>query len=178
MVKDLKLAISGHKGVGKTTAAKYLASKHGFRIESFAGKLKSLSSKFYPFNDLHLNGNLKEEKFEGHDWTPRDFMIKLGAFMRYWEPDYWINSINISKGSVVIDDLRYLNEVEYLKSKGFKTIRINRFDKHNPYKSDLNDPSETQLDNYEFDYVIHDISNITLNDLYASLEHILGKLNE
>ena len=77
------IAFSGKRGVGKTTAARYLVSSHGFINVSFADRLKDISKKLFPFTNDELHGNGKEQKFEKYDWTPRDFMIKFGQFMRY-----------------------------------------------------------------------------------------------
>lgn len=176
--KPFLLAISGKKGVGKTTSAYYLYRKYGFCMAAFADKLKYLAQGLFPFDDPHLNGNLKEEKFNAYEWTPREFMIKFGAFMRYWDEKYWIKSISQLnlKFPTALHDIRYLNEAEYLKSLGFKIIRLNRYENLNPYKLKINDASENELDSYSFDYVIPEVNNQSLYDLYTALDVMLIKL--
>jgi hypothetical protein len=72
----------------------------------------------------------------------------------------------------VISDARYKNEINSLKATGANviTLRINRFD-----TSPSNDPSERDLDNFEFDSVISNRG--TLDDLYLAVASSLeGKL--
>ena len=172
------IGISGKRGVGKTTSAYYLFRKYQYKMVAFADKLKYQSQTLFPFDEPHLNGNLKEEKFAPYEWTPREFMIKFGAFMRYFDPNYWIKGVSFLnlKGKVVLHDVRYLNEVEYLKKLGFKIVRLERYEKLNPYRLKIDDVSETELDKYEFDYVIPEVNNVSLHDLHAALDVMLMKL--
>jgi hypothetical protein len=84
-----------------------------------------------------------------------------------WEYPNWI-----------ITDRRFPNEMEAVKAKGGITIRVNR-----PYSTTGGNgipatfsqtqfhPSETALDNHEFDYVID--NNGTISDLIDKVKNIL-----
>ena len=171
------IGISGKRGVGKTTAAKYLERFYRFEVVSFASLLRDQAAQLFPFKELHLKGGLKEKPFEDYDWAPRDFLIKFGQFMRYWDENYWVNAALKKiegKDRVVFDDLRYTNEANILKRNGAKLIRIERYKKENPCKPNPfydNDPSETQLDDYKhFDAKIEKFHNVKLFDLHKELD--------
>ena len=74
--------------------------------------------------------------------------------------------------NIVVEGVRYLNEATMLKSFGFKIIKVdrqNRLIDRNP-----NHPSETQLLNYPFDYIID--NNKTIEDLKHNVDVMLGEL--
>jgi hypothetical protein len=173
------IAFSGKRGVGKTVAAQYLSTNYGFKVVSFAGRLKELANLLFPFTPKDLYGANKEKPFEPYSWTPREFLINFGNFMRYYDPNYWIMIATKGiSGNIAIDDLRYKNEARYLKDDGAKLIRISRFAKDNPYKGEINDPSETDLDDYkDFDYKINEVENISIYGLHTRLNHIMEELD-
>lgn len=171
------IGISGKRGVGKTVAAKYLVKHHGFIRLSFADELRRLARVLLPFTEADFTDiRKKESPFLDYDWTPREFMIQFGEFMRYYDQDYWARSVLDRldlKKDYVIDDLRFPNEYDLLKEKEAVIIRINRFEKDNPYGKNLDVPSEKALDNHTFDYVIEDCRNTTLGRLYDEVEHVV-----
>lgn len=176
------IAFSGKRGVGKTVSANILAKDYGFKVVSFAEELKKKAKTFFPFSDRSLYGDLKEVPYGGYSWTPREFLIKLGSFMRYWDEFYWIKTALKADPvdyDIVIDDMRYKNEAKFLKTQGAKMVRIERYKSHNPYKGDIDDPSETDLDDYqEFDYRINEVENLSMISLHTRLDHIMEDLNE
>ncbi len=171
--------LSGKGGVGKTTLANYLCDHHNFTKISFAEPLRAMAKTMFPFTDLDLSSpKLKEKPWLKYEWSPRDFMINLGAFLRYHEPDYWLtmglDQIKDAK-RYVIDDLRFTNEADALKAKGAKIIRINRYEKDCPYPfKDI--PSEIDLDAYKFDHIIEDCVNTSLKDLYKQGDRLVKEL--
>jgi len=99
-------------------------------------------------------------------WTPRALCILEGSVKRSVNSSYWVQKVisDINKNpnhDFVISDLRYESEIDQL-SKAFGddlvTIRINRFKENSS-----NDPSETNLDNYNFNYKI--IGDMSIGDL-------------
>lgn len=176
------IALSGKRGTGKTASARWLERTYGFKRLSFADQLKNQAKAIFPFTDQHVNGSLKEEPFFRSGESPRDFMIKYGQFVRYFDNNYWLDSTIKEVGkypNVVIDDVRYTNEANKLKSMGAKVVRINRYKKYNPYKEELNDASETELDNFaNFDAFINEIENLTLTSLHNKLDSLMDKFNE
>jgi hypothetical protein len=77
--------------------------------------------------------------------------------------------------SWIITDMRFPNELSYIKDRGGITIRVNRDTGVQWATSDgANEhPSETALDNAEFDYVIN--NDGSLEDLILSVAEILKK---
>ena len=74
-----------------------------------------------------------------------------------------------------ITDMRFPNELEAVKSRGGITIRVNRpwVDKNKEHQVITEHPSETALDNAEFDYTIE--NNSTIEDLIHTVSLILKK---
>ncbi len=177
------IGISGKRGVGKTTAAKYIKRVYGYEIRSFAATLKEMAKQDFDFTDEQLYGKYKEAPFKDYEWSPREYLLKKGQFMRYFEPDYWIKKTldDIKpEQNVVIDDLRYLNEAAFLRKRTCKLVRIQRRKKEIPYKSTEfdNDESETQLDTYEdFDFYVNEVENLSLAGLHGKLDYIMENLN-
>lgn len=181
----LNIAFSGKRQHGKTTAADYLKRHHKYVKVSFAETLKDDAKCLFDFTDEHLYGVLKDQKFRNYDWTPREFMIKYGQFMRYFDENYWTTSLLAQVGLEqtkphVIDDLRFPNEAALLKKAGFKLIRIKRYQKdvEAPYDSNIDtDISETALDEYtDWDAVIEPFQNTSKVTLYKTLDGLMKVL--
>jgi hypothetical protein len=105
-------------------------------------------------------------------WTRRALCILEGSTKRSTDPDYWVKQAVAKaepRGLYVVSDLRYKNEAESLRrfgGDGVKLIRVNRFD-----SSPSSDPSERDLDDYDFDVVIENRG--TISDLYAQASVLL-----
>lgn len=97
--------------------------------------------------------------------TVRQFLQELGtdALRDNFHPNTWVNALMCeypSEYNWVITDTRFVNEAEAIKKAGGIVIRIDRpgFTPINPH------PSETSLDDWDFDYKIvndMDISNLS-----------------
>ena len=172
------IGFSGKRGTGKTTAANYLIKKYQFTKVGFADDLKIIARTLYPFTERDLGLN-KETKYKDHDWTPRDFMIHLGELMRYHEPNYWLNrgiaKCNDTTKNYCFDDVRFTNEADAIKALGGKIIRIERYEKLNPFGKNLDIPSETDLDKYTFDFTILKIRNVSMTSLERQLDGYMSE---
>lgn len=172
------IGISGRRGVGKTSAADHLVSKHKFTKLSFADDLRSLAKQMFPFTDVDFNSvGRKEKPWRTYEWSPRDFMLHLGEFCRYHDKDYWVKRALVRcvnpEGNYVFDDVRFNNEADAIKKLGGRILRVERYEKHNPYGKDLDIPSETELDKYKFDMEIPKMRNLTLENLYSQVNAFL-----
>jgi adenylate kinase family enzyme len=176
----LILGLSGKRGTGKTTTANYLVKYYGFKKLSFADLLKTQASKVFEFTEEQLNGKEKEKPYFKNGETPRDFFIKYGQLIRYFDSEYWVTETLKQAHKlprVVIDDVRYPNEIEGIKKAGeCKIIRLERYKHLNIYKTELNDESETLLDYYSFDKVINEVENISYKSLYTRLDLLMDEL--
>ncbi len=103
------LGITGQMGCGKSTVGSYLNSKYGFKKLRISGKMREIAEEL----DIQPS---------------RDFLQGIGEFMRAFDDDVWVRYIGKivqnSSSSIVIDDIRRKNEVEYLRPFGFKFIRV------------------------------------------------------
>lgn len=175
------IGFSGKKGSGKTCAANYLVKNYSFKLKSFATPLREQAKNMFGFKDSDFSLLYKEKPFLHYDWCPREFMTHLGQFMRYHDPEYWINRIGLDKVyNYCVDDLRFKNEAKHIKNMGGILIRIERYKSFNPYaQGDMNtDISEVDLDNAEFDYTVDASNNVTLEDLYKMLDKIMATLGK
>ncbi|UCG04272.1 MAG: AAA family ATPase [Candidatus Heimdallarchaeota archaeon] len=103
------IGITGHMGSGKSAAAAYIVEKYGFIRMRISGKMREISQEL----ELEIT---------------RDLLQGVGKFFREFDDDVWIRylakKIQTSTDSIVVDDIRRINEVEYLKPLGFKFIKI------------------------------------------------------
>ena len=164
------VGISGHMGVGKTTAAK-IFEKYGYTIIKFADPLKSML-KTLGMTEEQLNGTKKSMPIPWlGDKTPRYIQQTLGT---QWgrmliNDDIWVNvwEFNIyNKTKVVADDIRFPNEakrVHYLHGRIIKIIRPN-------YNGD-NHESETFIDNVPHNFLIE--NNGSLEEYQQKIEGLI-----
>lgn len=132
--KSTIIGFCGPMGAGKTTAADYLLGQGFFRVK-MAAPLKNML-KAIGLTDQHIEGNLKEEPCDllcGK--TPRFAMQTLGT---EWGRDMigesiWTNLWAIQTKrlidagvNVVVDDVRFPNELLALKSIGGVLVEIQR----------------------------------------------------
>jgi hypothetical protein len=199
-VKMKVLAISGWKGSGKDTLANYLIEDHGFKRIAFADPLKDAVAKEFGIprewcDDPHFKERpLFQYPVQARDWfsknitffmanelvstfwTPRALCILKGSTMRSVDPDYWVKQAVAQMkpdGKYVITDLRYRNEATTLRQcvgEALTTVRINRF-----ADSPSSDPSERDLDVFEFDQYIDNTEGTTLDELYEQAFNLLGE---
>lgn len=127
----MKIAIIGPMCSGKTTLANKLKKINKlFKIISFASKVKEIAS------DLFMMEN-----------KDRYLLQKIGSYMRQIDEDIWVKYLlkkNINNEYIIIDDLRYENELKLLKEYNFKIIKLEI--SNNLQKKRL---KETYPENYE-----------------------------
>ncbi len=153
------IGISGKRGTGKSLLAVNLED-YGFDRISLAGELKERCIIDFGLGHHQVYGCDKErptgyKRTDGSPLTSRDIMIRMGVFYRSIDPLYWCKALDKTialrhNDKFVIDDIRFLNEINYFKSKyGAKFVRIEREEAENPYRAALDDLSETELDTYK-----------------------------
>jgi len=152
------IMISGKAENGKSTIAN-MAREYCDSIDKksivvgFASYLKYIA-KIY----LQWNGEKSE--------YGRSLLQQIGTDFRSLNKNYWVdNIINIlfvyqkKYDYVFIDDNRYINEIERMKEffgPCVFTIRVNRPSfENNLTVEQRNHISETNLDNYKFDYLLY-----------------------
>ena len=127
------LGISGRMGVGKSTAGEIL-SKYGYQQASFAHSLKRMVAglldvpvEMLEERDFKNKGSgLCREPFVNQkiEMTVREVLEQVATKMRELSEDFFIDALDLPDGLVVITDVRYPNEVEWIRSTGGIVIRL------------------------------------------------------
>lgn len=164
--------IAGYAGSGKSTAAELLAKHYkDAHISAFAAAVKDQVSEIYNIPRYLLEtqeGKRLSYMAHGIKKTGRQLLIEHSAFMKTIKGnDVWAeivvkNILSANPDICIIHDWRYKNEYSVLKTNLPKaeilTIRIVR-DGVVPLK----DPSEHDLDDFDFDCIIK--NNTSKDDL-------------
>lgn len=169
------IGLAGAAGAGKGVSASELVDNFDGEVAKFAGPLKAMLRAFYVEQEVDpetierkIEGDLKEVPCEFLDGkTPRYAMQTLGTD---WGRDMisenlWVNCAGRKAGRIsgrgkvaVFDDMRFPNEVAFVKSMGGLTIRIvapeNRRDAGSTHAS------ESQVASLPVDYEIRNDSTI------------------
>ena len=186
-----KIAICGKKNTGKNTISrtiiKQLRSQKGRYMTAkqlaFADPIKEMIRQMFPTlpkKYLYGSSNFRDENIpgafkDGQPLTIRQLLTDLGTEMgRKYNPTVWLDNFDYRfeqfkyRTIIIVPDVRFRNEFEHLRSKGFFQIRLYR----NTNKPGIAHISETNQDTIsveEFDYVIH--NNYSLNDLRTEVAY-------
>jgi hypothetical protein len=140
------IGLIGLIGSGKNTVAEYLVDQYGFRRDSFARSLKDACSVIFDWERIMLEGNTKEsrewreevdhwwaEKMNMPNFSPRLALQVIGtdALRNNFHPDLWFLTLQnrIRKNPdqhVVISDVRFPNEISFVREQGGILVKVNR----------------------------------------------------
>lgn len=177
------VAIVGEFASGKTTLANALIESHGFKRVSFAGRLKEIAAEVY-------GGGAPVEKTGKYEVHPlrwddpgvisgREVLQQLGQSVKELDRLFWVrwlmNDIDAGKygdGPFVTDDCRFPYEAEALRERGFTIVRVmtplkTRMERYEmaygrmPTESELNHPSETEVQQIDWDILVDGTSPVT-----------------
>jgi hypothetical protein len=189
-----KIAITGKANAGKNTTAMLIGETFGeqtqYKLLAFADPIKEMLLQMFPwaarkclYGPSKLRNNIIPDALDknGKPLTYRQVLIDLGRQGREYQEDHWIKVFNYrvkymlptsSKTAIIVTDVRYRNEFDYLKENGYYQIKILR-------NSDIviNDSSETnqdQIKNEEFDFILD--NNGSLNDLNGNIKKIVSQI--
>lgn len=184
------IGFSGKKGSGKSYFADYLVNHKLFIKLSFASPLKEITKILFNLSDEDVKDPIKKElinpKFNA---SPRELMQWLGTdIMREefnkkfnYSGSIWIDSVKDkvktlldNNKDVVIDDVRFQNEVDMIHSLGGIVINL-----HNDLDNTLTNSTSTHSSenqkltfNYEF---VNDKSYSNTYDIYLNLDLLINK---
>ena len=201
------IGLVGFIGSGKGTIADILVNKKDFTKLSFADTLKDATAAIFGWPRQLLEGDTEEsrvfretkdewwsEKF-GYDFSPRLALQLMGteAGRNVFHPDIWIHSLERKMTmypNVVIADVRFPNEIDFIHSKGGFLVRVKRGPDPEWYETALQDNTNNKMAapmmqaNYPsihysewawigsiVDYELHNIG--TLSALEGDVRHML-----
>ncbi len=171
MKNKLLVGITGHMGVGKTTAALILA-QYEYKIIKFADPLKNMLRAIGMVNE-QLEGSLKNIPC---DWlgnkTPRQIMQLCGTEFgrKMIDENIWVNAWQrklVGLSRVVSDDVRFPNEALRIKELGGVLIKIKR----PGYDGDTHD-SEKFIDELPWDHIIY--NNSSIKHFESAMEELIN----
>jgi len=185
-----KIAICGKANSGKNTLAKMLVKHLRLKIRdnngpytasrayiAFADPIKRMIQEMFPeINSKYLFGSSKFRNeiipgaFKGgKPLTIRQLLIDLGTEVgRAYKQDVWLDNFDyqFKKAAhckiVVVTDVRFRNEFDHLKDKGFHLIKLYRGN-DTPSINHISETGQNDIKDDEFDFVIH--NDKSLNEL-------------
>jgi hypothetical protein len=158
---------------GKDTVANRLVTEHKYTRIAFADPLKTMALAVNPY--VTLAGVRLDQIVQGYGWEHakdefpevRRVLQHMGQSQRALDPDYWVRLLlakvdNADKWNlpVVVTDVRYRNEAEALKARGFRMVRVVRPDSVTTDTPADRHESEVGLDRWTPDAVILNGSSI------------------
>jgi hypothetical protein len=137
------IGLVGFAGSGKGTVGDILVNKYEFTKMSFADALKDAVSVIFGWDRSLLEGETDESRLfrETEDvwWTerlgysvkPRHMLQLMGteAGRNVFHRDLWVHTVArrmMSIKNVVIPDVRFPNEINFIKSNGGSVVRVIR----------------------------------------------------
>jgi len=175
----LIIGFAGKKRSGKDTAASTI-QEHYPQAErmAFADPMKECLRHLYGLTDQQLNGDLKETVDDAWGTTPRKLMQQFGTeFVKRHSPagqDHWVRLMQqrvaqSDSNFIVITDVRYPNEAEWVQSMGGLVLEIVRdeVEQHDTHSS------ERRLPENLIDCIVPNNQDI---ECFSSLIHLMTVL--
>jgi hypothetical protein len=189
-----KIAIMGKANTGKNTLAGLLIDEikvngtNSYKCMAFADPIKEIVMTMFPRanrNCLYGPSQLRSESIpgafkDGKPLTYRQALIDVGTEVgRKYSDRIWLENFDHRFESVVSDlvivtDVRFRNEFDHLKEKGFFQIRLYRETGMAPIHH-ISETGQSSIKDEEFDYVL--FNNKSLEDLKEEVKcQIIPKL--
>ncbi|MGW5637125.1 deoxynucleotide monophosphate kinase family protein [Streptomyces sp. NPDC003832] len=182
------IALIGKARSGKDTAAAHLVRTRAYTRLAFADPLKEMALAVNPF--VYEDMWRLSKVVSAHGWEyakdvypeVRRLLQAMGQAQREVDPDYWVNRMRPLLNNaeawnmpVVVTDVRYRNEADMLRARGFRLVRVLRTtytgrEIRDDYRTDVH-PSEIELDDFAADGEIYNAGSLA--DLYAAIESAL-----
>ncbi len=175
MTQAAMVGLCGKKESGKSAVAEYLMDQGFFEPRPLAGPLKLVARLIFGFSDEQLYGKDKELVDPRLGLSARHVMQQLGTeVVRGIHPLSWIfawerSLSTVSEGaSIVVDDVRFPNEVQAIKDHGGIVLKLEKLGA--PALLDVHASENTDLLEADFDIAALDGD---LDTLYARVMEVL-----
>ena len=187
---DKKLiGIIGLKNSGKDTMGNYLTTHHGFTKYAFANPVKEICKSLFSLSDEQLEDRKLKEKMDPR-WgiSPREMFQRIGTdfgqftlFKLFPElnekikyREIWVKLfeqwfLKNKDKDIVVTDVRFMHEVNKIKSMGGQIVRIKR--DCDTSDSHISEMELNQINNRLIDWEIE--NNFELVDLYSQIDKII-----
>ncbi|OKI19303.1 hypothetical protein [Streptomyces sp. CB03911] len=176
----MNIGVIGRARSGKDTAGAWLVDKRGYERVAFADPLREVALALDPIISVSVLGwdhgsydtyRLSEhvipdgwEKAKTEEPEIRRTLQHLGASIRAVDPDFWLRAAlakadevnHRSARPVVITDVRYPNEADELRRRGWHLLYVDR-----PGIPHLDHESEGALTAEDGDYTIVNASSLS-----------------
>jgi hypothetical protein len=160
----------------------------GSELIAFADPIKEMAQLMFPnlnkeylYGPSHLRNGIVPQAFkDGSPLTIRNLLQDIGTGLgRSYKDDIWLDVFNHRfsqvenlKSVVIIPDVRFRNEFDHLKQKGFYQIKLIR---DSIVKSThISETNQDGIKFSEFHYVVH--NNGTIEDLESEVVKIVQNL--
>lgn len=168
------IGITGQKRAGKDTIAKLLNKKYHYATYHFAAPIKSMIGSLLEYidsRDILYQDDMKENPISPIDVSVRQLAQTLGTEWGRTQisQDLWIKVLEFNsqwEDAIVIPDVRFENEAQWIKSKNGIIISVRR-------ESNIVDThaSELGIDAQYIDY--HVTNNGSIDELYDQVNAIM-----
>jgi hypothetical protein len=173
------IGICGLKGSGKSEVAKYLAETHGFKRVNFKDALVGEMKERLPDTLASLSAVYSltvDELFQVKPAVMRALMQNYGTEVRRKDDaDHWVKqwqaTVKETSGNIVVDDVRFFNELSAIVEADGVLIRIVRPD----IKSSDTHQSETEQQKFIEDFTI-EAEYGNLLSVHKQIEQILATI--
>ena len=192
----IKIAICGKANSGKNTVSRLLTKEirsksgryHSVSYIAFADPIKEIAKTMFPSipkKHLYASSKYRSEiipsaKKNGQPLTVRQLLIDIGTSARDYNESVWLNAFDETykyesryNDIIIVPDLRFENEFNFLKSKDFCIIKIHR-DNNNTVINHMSETSQDGISDSEFDFVLY--NNGSMLDLKCEVSNIINKI--
>lgn len=164
------VALLGKARSGKDTAASLLVRQYRYTRLAFADPLKEMAIAVDPWIPTGYGVTVRLSRLiadTGWDYAKerhaevRRFLQHLGQAQREHDEDYWVRALRSKVNAaqawnlpVVVTDVRYPNEADMLRTRGFRMVRVVRPALRELPLQAARHASETALDDFRADVEI------------------------
>lgn len=173
------IGLTGYKGSGKDTIADYLVNEQGFIKIAFADFIRNALKELFDWDDENFSQEKKEIQDSYWGVTPRKMCQEIGTeFLRIhckdfisqdfklpndedYKATFHIKRINKeiikllgvnSKVKIVFSDIRFQDELDYIKKIGGKVLKVVRNNSNkNEYSNHISEKNIEGLNNIDYE---------------------------
>lgn len=173
------IGLTGYKGSGKDTIADYLVNEQGFIKIAFADFIRNALKELFDWDDENFSQEKKEIQDSYWGVTPRKMCQEIGTeFLRIhckdfisqdfklpndedYKATFHIKRINKeiiklldvnSNVKIVFSDIRFQDELDYIKKIGGKVLKVVRNNSNkNEYSNHISEKNIDGLNNIDYE---------------------------